>query len=267
MAAQNASISDAEFAEQHTIPPPHQIILGTTAQLLLEDSDPDTLAQTLFEALHHPLRLDAYFHYLVSPDARHLELVSCGGNDLVRDILGSKLELGEGISGLVARTGKGIVVSNLEDSADPMTVLLRSFGIRCYTCNPLLLHDRLLGTFSFGSSRRDHFTPSELGLLELIVQQVTLATERRLQNLRQREIDRQTAVGRMSATLAGEMRTPLESLVNLLSQLRAEMPSPEAQELLENAEQELARLTSPSLRTWELFRNQENVPPKNMAAA
>lgn len=251
----------------HTLasPPPapparYQYLLGSTAQLLLEDTDPDTLCQTIFEALRGPLQLDVYFHYLVSRSGTHLELASSGGNDYVRAALGSRLAFGEAVCGTVAQTCKGMVVTNVQERVDQMTALIRSFGIRCYTCNPLIVKGEVIGTFSFGSSHRDDFNETELDLLKMVVHQVTIATERRIQNEQIRELERLAAIGRFSATLAHEINNPLESLSTILYLLRDHVTGAEGATLVEQAESQVRRLAETSHRTLDLFRGHRQVP-------
>lgn len=243
-------------------PEPYQQLLGDTAQLLLQDNDPDTLCQTIFEALRGPLKLDVYFHYLVSKSGKHLELASSGGNEVVRAALGSRLAFGEAVCGTVAQNCTGMVVTSVQQRMDAMTSLIRSFGIRCYTCNPLIVRGAVVGTFSFGSSQRDNFNEAELELLKLVVQQVTIATERRIQNDHIRELERLAAIGRFSATLAHEINNPLESLSTILYLLRDQVVSEDATELLQQAEEQVQRLAETSHRTLDLFRGNKQTPGK-----
>jgi len=240
--------------------PPHEQILSSTAHLLLEDQDVDTLCQRVFDHLRVPLRLDVYFHYLVSADGTHLELASSGGNDVVRAALGTTLKFGEAVCGTVAQSCMGMHVTGVQRRMDEMTSLIRSFGIRCYTCNPLLVHGQLVGTFSFGSSQRDAFSTDELELIRLVVQQVTAATGRRLQNGRMQQLERLAAAGRMSAALAHEINNPLETLSQSLYLLRDEASGEQRHELLRIAEDQVKRLVETSRRTLEMFRGRQLAP-------
>jgi signal transduction histidine kinase len=228
--------------------------------VLLQDTDVDMLCQRVFDTIRGPLQLDVYFHYLVSEDGAHLELASSGGNPAVRDALGTTLEFGEAICGAVAQTCKPMNATHVLASNDPKTMLIRSFGIRCYSCKPLIVHSRIAGTLSFGSTRRDEFSPDEIDLFRLIAKQVTLATERRLQNARLREMERLATVGRMSATLAHEINNPLETLHNILFLLRDTVHDEHAVEMLTRAEEQVARLAEISRRTLDLFRGRRQPP-------
>ena len=234
----------------------HEEILSTTAHILLRDHDCDTLCQSVFEYLRVPMRLDLYLHYLVAADGAHLELASSGGNEIVRSVVGTTIEFGQAVCGTVAQTGKGIYVKGVQHRAEEKTEMIRSFGIRCYACNPLIIDGRLLGTFSFGSSQRDFFTDEELELFRLVVQQVTVATERRLQAERLQAMERLATSGRMTEMLAHEINGPIETMEQLMQLLRDEVLTPHAFELLDIAEDQLQRMSDTTHRAMVAFRGQ-----------
>lgn len=258
----SSTFETPRFHPEAPPPPQYQQLLSDTAHLLLQDTDADTLCQTVFDILRKPLQLDVYFHYLVTEDGSHLELASSGGNDRVRAALGSPLQFGEAICGTVAQLCRPMDATHVLTSTDPKTFLIRSFGIRCYSCHPLVIHGHVVGTLSFGSLRRDEFRPDEIELFRLVTQQVTLATERRLQSSRLREMERLATVGRMSATLAHEINNPLESLGNILHLLRTEVHSADGEDLLEKAQSQVERLSETSHRTLDLFRGGRQRPQR-----
>lgn len=232
----------------------YQRLLGETAYLLLQDVDAHTMAQTVYSKLSEYLPLDAFVHYLVSADGTHLQLASAGGNTDIRAGLGPTLEFGQAVCGTVAQTCEWMHVTGVQARTDEMTGLIRSLGLRAYTCQPLFARGKLMGTFSFGSTQRDAFLKDELDLFQMVAEQVALATDRRLQNERLFTLEREAASGRMSATLAHEINNPLESLINLLYLLREECGSDNARQLLDTAEAEVMRLGETTQRTLELAR-------------
>jgi signal transduction histidine kinase len=252
--------TESQHAELYNAPPPFPEVLSQTAQLLLQDADPDTLCQAVFRTLRRRFNIDVYFHFLVSEDRSFLELASSGGNAQVRAAMGMRLDFGNLVCGTVARTCAPIYVSEVNSRQDAMTAYIREHGVRSYVCNPLLLGTRLLGTLSFGSTTRASFAPHELELFALVAKQVTLATDRRAQNERLRQLERLATAGRMSATLAHEINNPLESLANLLYLVRDEVQKPDAQELLTQAEAQVQRLTDIVQRTLDMFRGSLQTP-------
>lgn len=224
------------------------------ADLLLLDQSPETLCQSLFEILRGPLKLDFYFHFLVSEDETHLELAASGGDEEIRDALGSHLEFGEAISGTVAQTGLEQCLEYMQQRDDQMTQVVREHGVCCYICEPITPKKQLIGTLSFGSRQRNFFHPQEIELLRAVAQQVTLAVDRRLQVKRMVQLERLALAGRMSAALAHEINNPLESLTNLLFLLRSEVAGEAGHALVRDAEAAVFFLAETSRRTLGLFR-------------
>jgi len=154
-------------------------VLSETATLLLNESDPDEVGRLLFERVAVPLELDVYFHYLVSPDGRDLTLRSSGGipGETAESL--RTLAFGQAVCGTVAAQRSKVYVSGVQQQSWDKTDLIRAIGIRCYVCHPLVAGGRLLGTFSFGSFRRDHLNDEELLLLDLLCKQIALAVDKR----------------------------------------------------------------------------------------
>jgi signal transduction histidine kinase len=229
-------------------------VLHTTGLLLLQDAEADVICQQVFEAIREPLEIDCYFHYLVAPEGTHLELASSGGNDIIRSMLGTPLDFGQAVCGTVAGRCEGMHVRYVQHSNDAMTSIIRSVGVRAYSCSPLMLDGRVLGTLSFGSTERDFFEHEEIQLFGLIAQQVTLATDRRQRQEHLRYVEQLATAGRMSAALAHEINNPLESLATVLYLLRDEVQSEEAREHLQMAEAQVSKLAETTRRTLEMFR-------------
>ncbi|SEF99047.1 hypothetical protein SAMN05421819_1589 [Bryocella elongata] len=228
-------------------------VLSSTARLLIQDGDPDTLCQAVFAILRDSHSIDVYIHYLVTPDGTHLQLASAGGSTEVREAIGTSMDFGSAVCGTVALRQKSLYLCLL-GRTDAMTESIRGFGTRCYACYPLLANGRLLGTLSFGSTARDSFEQGELDLFSLIAEQVTLATERRRQIGQLQELERLAAAGRMSATLAHEINNPLHCLQNYLEELGDKVDSPDAKRLLERAGRQVDELAGITHRTLQMFR-------------
>jgi len=234
-------------------------VLSSTAHLLLQDGDPDTLCQAVFEILRDSHSIDVYFHYLVTPDGKCLELAAAGGSNAVRDAIGTRVNFGSAVCGTVALHQKSLYLCLL-GRTDAMTEYVRGFGARCYACYPLQANGRLLGTLSFGSTSRNSFEQGELDLFSLITEQVTLATERRRQIGQLQELERLAAAGRMSATLAHEINNPLHCLHNYLEELGDKVHSPEAKTLVEKARRQVDELAGITHRTLQMFRGDHATP-------
>jgi signal transduction histidine kinase len=225
--------------------------------MLLRDYDADSLCQSVFELIRGPFALDVYFHYLVTEDGQGLELASCGGSEEARAILGTGLAFGQAVCGTVAQTCEWMYLTDIQKRNDDMTSIIRNFGVRCYTCQPLILDNEIVGTLSFGSCSRNSFKPEELEMFRLVARQVNVVTERRRASERLRELEELATVGRMCATLAHEINNPLAALSNLLYLVQGEVNSEHGAAIVTQAEDQVTRLAETTKRTLDLFRGRK----------
>ena len=72
-----------------------------------------------------------------------------------------------------------MVVSNIHQSDDEATALIRSFGASAYVCHPLIYQGQTIGTISFGTCDRISFTSEELDLMQAVTDLVASAMARK----------------------------------------------------------------------------------------
>jgi signal transduction histidine kinase len=90
---------------------------------------------------------------------------------------GLRIEVGRGVAGRVAESGRPAVVDDLStvETAGP---ILRSRGVQSLVCVPLLIDGRVTGVVQAGSLRSRHFTGDEVQLLQLVADRAATAIER-----------------------------------------------------------------------------------------
>jgi light-regulated signal transduction histidine kinase (bacteriophytochrome) len=88
------------------------------------------------------------------------------------------LDYGVAVCGCVARDGERIIAEDIFDTQDVRTDLVKSYGIQAYACHPLRAQDRLIGTLSFGTRTRSHFSSDDLALMKTVADEVAVAMER-----------------------------------------------------------------------------------------
>lgn len=193
-------------------------LLWEAAEVLLTAENPDSMLRALITKVGTHLGVDTYFNFTVNDAGDALLLASCVGipAETARTI--RRLDFGQAVCGAVALQRQPIVASYIQQSDDPRVQLVKSFGLRAYACNPLLVGDRLLGTLSFASRIKDEFDPDEVAFMEILCHYVTVAYERlRLLN------ELKEADGRKDeflATLAHELRNPLAPVRSAVQVLR-----------------------------------------------
>ncbi len=153
-------------------------LLSQTLQSLLAAGDPDSIVRDLCPKVAAHVEADCFFNFMVNEEKNALRLHTCGGlsEEFAKKI--ERLEFGQAIGGTVARTRQAIVATDIQNSDYEKAALVRSFGIQAYACNPLLAGEHFLGTLSFASRTRTHFTEDELEFLRTISHYVALALER-----------------------------------------------------------------------------------------
>lgn len=150
-------------------------LLWETASVLLSATDPDAMLHGLLAKVGPQLGVDTYFNFMVDDSGDALRLVSCEGVPKETIHTFERLEFGQAICGTVALLRQPIVATHIQQSDESKAELVKSFGIRAYTCNPLMSDNILLGTLSFGSRSKDEFDPDELAFLQTISHYVAVA--------------------------------------------------------------------------------------------
>jgi PAS domain S-box-containing protein len=153
-------------------------LLAAAAGHLLATDDPEAQIQDLYEKVAAHLEADTYFNFTVGQEGDTLELDFCRGIPEERIPSFRRLAFGQAICGTVAQTGEPIHACDIQNSDYDKAALVRSLGIRCYCCYPLIAGERLLGTLSFASHTRDHFDPDEVEFMRTVCHYVAMAKER-----------------------------------------------------------------------------------------
>lgn len=217
-------------------------LLWEAAAVLLTTERPDAMMRGLFAKIAPHLGLDAYFNFMVDETGDALRMESCFGipDEEARKI--TRLDFGQAICGTVAQRREPVTATFIQCSDDPMVQLVKGYGIRVYACNPLMAGNRLLGTLSFASRRRDTFDADELEFLRTVCHYVAFAYER-IRLIRQlREEDEKK--DEFLATLAHELRNPLAPIRNAAQYMRLKGPTePDLQNARDIIDRQVRQMT------------------------
>ncbi|GFE58796.1 PAS domain-containing protein [Geobacter sp. AOG1] len=154
-------------------------LLSRTARRLLESETPQVIVDSLCREVMDFLECDAFFNFLVDDVRQCLHLNACAGIPEETQAEIEWLEYGVAVCGCAARDACRIVAEDIQQTADPRTDLVKSFGIRAYACHPLMAQGRVIGTLSFGTRRNDSFSDDELALMRAVADMVAIAMERK----------------------------------------------------------------------------------------
>ena len=153
-------------------------LLAKTAGQLLAAESPQAIVNDLCQEVMAYLDCHAFFNFLVDEEAGRLHLNACAGIPEEESRKIEWLDYGVAVCGCVGRDRVPVVAEDIFNVPDPRTELVKSYGIQAYCCHPLMIHDRLIGTLSFGTKTRQHFTPEEVETMRSVTDQVAIAMDR-----------------------------------------------------------------------------------------
>jgi two-component system NtrC family sensor kinase len=186
-------------------------------------------------------------------------------------IAGFTFQLGEGIAGHVAATGRPYLVNDVTD--DPLFLpgvdQGADFTTRAVLCVPLVVRDRVIGTIELINKLDGAFTAADLDLLQTMAGSVAVAVENaqlyteladfahELERSQAQlvQAEKMAAIGRLAASIAHEINNPLQSIHNTLHlSAMARLPEEKRGEYLGMAQGEVERLIEIVQRMLDFYR-------------
>ncbi len=154
--------------------------LNSVAIAVSQSYDLDQVLSNSFEITLKVMGVHAGGIYLLQEDSGVLTIVEHKGLDaqIVADI--DNLKLGEGLSGLVAQTGKPLVVPDLSMDPRAENSTFKKSGFFTLAISPLVSRKKVFGTLFILTNDLRDFSESEMRLISSIGGQIGVAVENTL---------------------------------------------------------------------------------------
>ena len=154
-------------------------LLSSTASALLAADNPELIVEEACRQVASLLECQTFFYFLTDKQAGKLHLKAWAGipEGEARKI--EWLDFGETLCGSTVRDKTPIIVEDIFQAVDPGTEPVKRYGVQACACLPLMVRDRLIGTLSFGTKTRAHFSEEDLVFMKTVADQVAAALERR----------------------------------------------------------------------------------------
>lgn len=157
-----------------------QTLLLEISRLILEmPVDREAWTRAIYEKVAPHLDVDLCLNFLLDQKTKGLQLLVGLGVPAALAAKAQRLDPGQAFCGYVVDAGTSLVADAELIATDPRGQFVREMGARAYACHPLKANNgEILGTLSFGTSRKDRFTEEEIGFFQTLCHLVALAWER-----------------------------------------------------------------------------------------
>lgn len=139
-------------------------------QLITNTSDPQLIVKTIIDETKELIDYDSGTLFLL--DDQILRAYYSNNPEIADRIYTINLQIGQGLSGLVAKTQKGMIVNNALDSPIPSNVPNTNDTEECLISIPLISKTKLIGVATFSRFGNQFFKEEDLSILELLAAQV-----------------------------------------------------------------------------------------------
>lgn len=157
-----------------------QALLLEISRMILEmPVDRGAWTRAIYEKVAAHLDVDLCLNFLLDGKTRALRLLVGLGVPEALVESAQQLDPGQAFCSDVAEFGTSMIADADQIASDPRGEFVRAMGVRAYACHPLRASDgQVLGTLSFGTTRRTCFTEEEGSFFQTLCHLVAMAWER-----------------------------------------------------------------------------------------
>jgi diguanylate cyclase (GGDEF)-like protein len=137
--------------------------------------DQDELFQNICHHLPCQIGIQEFAILLLDPEQQRLNVNAAWGFPHLERIRAMSFEVGEGVTGLVAQSGRMIYISNVREDLRYMHYRGEHRRTGSFLSVPLNYKGELIGVMNCGRTKIDGFSKNEIKLLQLVANQIALS--------------------------------------------------------------------------------------------
>jgi signal transduction histidine kinase/ActR/RegA family two-component response regulator/PAS domain-containing protein len=149
--------------------------LLTVSNAVVNSLELDTILKTIAKLVRSVIQTDECTVFLFDEKEQVLIPFVCDAQSFVDEMMAVRLQLGEGITGMVAKTGRGEIVNDAEADPRAITVPGTPPEQTALLCVPLLNRDRVVGVITLTRIGDRGFQAEDLELATLFAGQCSAA--------------------------------------------------------------------------------------------
>ncbi len=216
--------------------------LLTVSHAVLNSLELDVILATIAQQVRQVIEVDECTVFLIDAAGEVLTPAVCDAARFRDEMMAMRLRVGEGITGTVARTGRGEIVNSAEDDPRAAHVPGTPPEESSLMCVPMLARDKVVGVITLARLGTRSFEQEDLELVTLFAAQCSTALanarifdelRRAYDELRQTQVqlvqsEKLNALGQMAAGVAHDFNNILAAILARTQLLMREVRDPEA---------------------------------------
>jgi signal transduction histidine kinase len=225
--------------------------LLTVSHLVANSLELKTILATIAEQVREVIQTDECTVFLYDEEEKLLKPKVCDADSFREEIMNVRLQLGEGITGTVAQSGRGEIVNDAERDPRAAQVPGTPQESSSLLCVPLLSREKVVGVITLTRTRGRSFEPEDLELATLFAGHCSTAianarhyeeTRAALVELRETQAQlvqsaKLNALGEMAGGVAHDFNNLLSAVLGRTQLLLQGVQEPEIRRQLQVIEQ------------------------------
>lgn len=223
-------------------------LLHEAAAQLLSTTGTEEQIRQIYKKVGGFFGADIFLEYATEASSTNRQLVVSGGISSDTEFRLKHLPFAEAYCHTIPEQKKAVRACNVQQSDDPSLQIMKTAGVRAYTCHPLLVGERLLGTLAFASRKKDAFDPADEDVFQTLAHYVAIARDRWRLNasleaythdLEKAVQERTASLEESSARLRGIIETAVDAIITFSDRGELETVNPAAERMFGYSRDEL----------------------------